>query len=103
MGGVDMAYESGALRDGGAQAGGAGETAAGAAVVLRGATCPAASLGLVAGAQELAAAFVRARDAHVTTSEQVTAHHTALEARAGQTAGTGDGLTSATERTAAGG
>ena len=59
-----MGYETGGLRQGGSQALGAGQTAAGAAGILRGVSCPSASLGLVAGADALAAAMIRARDAH---------------------------------------
>jgi hypothetical protein len=90
---VDPGYDSDGLRRGGAQARVAGDVAAGAAGILRGATCPAAALGVVAGAEALAAALMRSRDAHVALAEQVHAGHVDLDARAGSTAGDGDGLT----------
>lgn len=104
MTGADMAYDTGTLRQGGRQAAGAGAVAADAADVLRGAECPAAALGVVAGAEALAAAVARARDAHVALGAQVHAEHVDLDARAGQVAGSGDGLTAdttAVARTAA--
>jgi hypothetical protein len=83
---VDMGYETGGLRQGGSQALGAGQTAAGAAGILRGVSCPSASLGLVAGADALAAAV----------ADTVHTDHVDLNARAGRTAGNGDGLTTGT-------
>ncbi len=93
---VALGYGSDGLRQGGAQARGAGATAAGAARLLRPATCPASSLGVVTGADALAAAIVRARDAHVALAERVQAVHVDLAGRAGQVAGDGDGLTAST-------
>jgi hypothetical protein len=90
---VDMGYETGGLRQGGSQALGAGQTAAGAAGILRGLTCQPAALGQVAGAEALAAAVGRCRDAHVALGERVSADHVDLDARAGRAAGDGDGLT----------
>lgn len=93
---VDMAYASGELRQGGSRALAAGRTAAGAAGVLRGVACPASSLGVVAGAEALAAALARARDAHVALGDRVHADHVDLDARSGAVAGDGDGLTAGT-------
>ncbi|HWM58885.1 MAG TPA: hypothetical protein VNO83_13710 [Pseudonocardia sp.] len=93
---VDMGYETGGLRQGGSRALGAGQTAAGAAGILRGVSCPAGSLGQVTGAQALAAALARSRDAHVALGERVHSDHVGLNARAGQAAGDGDGLTTGT-------
>ena len=93
---VDMGYETGGLRQGGSQAAGAGQTASGAAGILRGVNCPSGSLGLVAGADALAAAVARARDAHAALGDRVHTDHEQLNARAGQVAGDGDGLTSGT-------
>jgi hypothetical protein len=93
---VDMGYETGGLRQGGSQALGAGQTAAGAAGILRGVSCPSASLGLVAGADALAAAVARARDVHAALADTVHTDHVDLDARAGRAAGDGDGLTSGT-------
>jgi hypothetical protein len=93
---VDMGYESGGLRQGGSRALGAGQTAAGAAGILRGAQCPAAALGVVAGAEALAAALAGSRDAHVALCERVHTDHVDLNTRAGQAAGDGDGLTAGT-------
>jgi hypothetical protein len=93
---VDMGYRTGGLRHGGNQALGAGQTAAGAAGILRGVNCPSASLGVVAGADALAAAVTRARDAHAALGDRVHADHEQLDARAGQAAGDGDGLTAGT-------
>jgi hypothetical protein len=90
---VDLGYDADGLRQGGREARGAGDVAAGAAGILRGATCPAAVLGVVAGAEALAAALMRARDAHVALAEQVHAGHVDLDTRAGTAAGDGDGLT----------
>ena len=90
---VDLGYDSDGLRQGGREARAAGELAAGAAGILRGATCPSAALGVVAGAEALAAALARARDAHVALAERVHAGHVDLDARAGTAAGDGDGLT----------
>jgi hypothetical protein len=93
---VDMGYETGGLRQGGSQALSAGQTAAGAAGILRGVSCPSASLGLVAGADALAAAVARARDVHAALADTVHTDHVDLNARAGRTAGNGDGLTTGT-------
>jgi hypothetical protein len=90
---VALGYAADGLRQGGAQARGAGTTAAGAARLLRPATCPASSLGVVTGADALAAAIIRARDAHVALAERVQAVHVEL---AGRVAGDGDGLTAST-------
>jgi hypothetical protein len=95
-GGVALGYGSDGLRQGGAQARSAGAAAAGAAGILRPATCPAASLGVVAGADVLAAAIARARDAHVGLAERVDAEHVDLDARSGRVATDGDGLTAGT-------
>ena len=89
MAGVDLGYDTDGLRQGGREALGAGQVASGAAGILRGATCPASALGVVAGAEALAAALARSRDAHVALAEQV---HADLNARAGRAAGAGDGL-----------
>jgi hypothetical protein len=97
---IDMAYTSGEVRQGGTRALAAGQTAAGAAGVLRGVTCPAASLGVVAGAEALAAALARARDSHVALGERVHADHVDLDTRAGTVAGDGDGLTTTTDAVA---
>jgi len=94
--GVILGYQVEAVRQGGAQAIRAGETASGAAGVLRPAACSAASLGVVAGAQALAAALVRARDAHAELADQVQSAHVDLDARAGRVAADGAGLTSET-------
>ncbi len=91
-----MGYQTGGLRQGGNQAAGAGQTAAGAAGILRGVNCPSASLGVVAGADALAAAVARARDAHAALGDRVHADHEQLDARAGQAAGDGEGLTTGT-------
>ena len=56
MAGVDLGYDTDGLRQGGREALGAGQVASGAAGILRGATCPATALGVVAGAEALAAA-----------------------------------------------
>jgi hypothetical protein len=93
MAGVDLAYDSDGLRRGGREALGAGGVASGAAGILRGAMCPASALGVVAGAEALAAALARTRDAHVALAEGVHAGHVDLDGRAGRTAGDGDGLT----------
>ena len=93
MAGVDLAYDSDGLRSGGREALGAGEVASGAAGTLRGATCPASALGVVAGAEALAAALARTRDAHVALAEGVHAGHVDLDGRAGRAGGDGDGLT----------
>jgi phosphohistidine swiveling domain-containing protein len=93
MAGVDLGYDTDGLRQGGREALGAGQVASGAAGILRGATCPASALGVVAGAEALAAALARSRDAHVALAEQVHADHVDLDARAGGAAGAGDGLT----------
>lgn len=93
MAGTDPAYDTDGLRRGGRQALDAGQVAAGAADLLRGATCPSAALGIVAGADALAAAWARARDAHVALGERVDAAHVDLDGRAGRTADDGDGLT----------
>ena len=45
------------------------------------------------GREALAAALARSRDAHVALAEQVHADHVDLDARTGQAAGAGDGLT----------
>ena len=74
---VDMGYETGGLRQGGSRARGAGQTAAGAAGILRGVSCPAGSLGQVTGAQALAAALARSRDAHVAWASGCTPTTTA--------------------------
>jgi hypothetical protein len=92
-GGVDLGYDSDGLRRGGREALGAGEVASGAAGTLRGATCPASALGVVAGAEALAAALARTRDAHVALAEAVHAGHVDLDGRADRAAGDGDGLT----------
>jgi len=81
-----MGYETGGLRQGGSRALGAGQTAAGAAGILRGVNCTAGSLGQVTGAAALAAAVARARDAHATLGEQVNVDHDDLNARAGSRA-----------------
>jgi hypothetical protein len=96
--GVDMGYRSQELMGGGAQAAAAGGVADGAAGLLRPVVCASASLGLVAGAEALAAAVVRLRDTTVQLAERVAAGHADLQARAGQVAAEGDGLA---ERTAA--
>jgi len=93
MAGVDLGYDTDGLRQGGREALGAGQVASGAAGILRGATCPASALGVVAGTEALAAALARSRDAHVALAEQVHADHVDLDARAGGAAGAGDGLT----------
>ena len=93
---VDMGYQTGGLRQGGSQAAVAGQTASGAAGILREVTCPSGSLGLVAGADALAAAVARARDAHAALGDRVHADHEQLNASAGQVAGDGDGLTTGT-------
>ena len=93
MAGVDLGYDTDGLRQGGREALGAGQVASGAAGILRGATCPATALGVVAGAEALAAALARSRDAHVALAERVHADHVDLDARAGRAAGAGDGLT----------
>lgn len=90
---VDLAYDADGLRQGGREARGAGDVAADAAGTLRGATCPSAALGVVAGAEALAAALARALDAHVALAEGVRGGHVDLDGRAGLTAGDGDGLT----------
>jgi hypothetical protein len=51
---------------------------------------------VVTGADALAAAIVRARDAHVALAERLQAVHVDLAGRAGQVAGDGDGLTAST-------
>ena len=84
MAGVDLAYDSDGLRSGGREALGAGQVASGAAGTLRGATCPASALGVVAGAEALAAALARTRDAHVALAEGVHAGHVDLDGRAGR-------------------
>src|SRR5512132_1952717 len=71
MAGVDLGYDTDGRRQGGREALGAGQVASGAAGILRGATCPASALGVVAGAEALAAALARSRDAHVALAEQV--------------------------------
>jgi hypothetical protein len=93
---VDIAYEADGMRQGGAQALTAGRTAAGAAGLLRPVVCPAASLGVVAGAAALAAALARARDAHVALAERVHSDHVDLQVRTDSAAGDGDGLTAGT-------
>ena len=87
MAGVDLGYDTDGLRQGGREALGAGQVASGAAGILRGATCPASALGVVAGAEALAAALARSRDAHVALAEQVHADHVDLDARAGRRGG----------------
>jgi hypothetical protein len=102
---VDMGYDAGGMRAGGSQALRAGQTAAGAAGILREVNCPAESLGQVTGAAALAAALVRARDAHAALADRVHTDHVDLNARTGQAAGAGDGLTvdsTAIARTGAG-
>jgi hypothetical protein len=98
--GIDIGYQTDRLREGGSQAGSTARIATGAAGVLRPATCPAPSLGAVAGAAALAAAVVRARDAHVVLAERVCAAHEDLQGRCEGAAADGDGLTAGTARIA---
>lgn len=101
--GVAMAYGTDGIRSGGGQALTAGGTAEAAAGMLQAVQCPAPSFGLVAGAEAIATALARARDAHAATGYQVHARHVDLDGRAQQTAGTGDGLTTETQGIAASG
>jgi hypothetical protein len=101
--GPDLGYDVGGLRTGGTTAGTAGTEAAAAATVLGGVVCPPGTVfGQVAGAELLAAALGRARDAHARTGAQVADQHDRLQGRAGATAGHGDGLTTATTAIAQG-
>ena len=88
-----MAYESDRIRTGGGQAAAAGGTAGAAARALQGANCPAASFGQVTGADVIAAALVRARDANVSIGLAIEVGHIDLDSRAKRTATDGDLLT----------
>jgi hypothetical protein len=91
-----MAYRSDGIRTGGGQAVTAGGVAGAAARTLQGASCPAASFGQVTGADVIASALGRARDANVATGLQVEAGHVDLGARAKRSAADGDQLTADT-------
>lgn len=91
-----MAYDADGLRAGSGQAAGAARTAEGVAGVLAPVSCDMAVFGVVAGAAGLAAAVLRSRDAHRQLAEQAAAVHADVDARAGQVAADGDGLTEQT-------
>jgi len=94
--GETMAYDAEGLRTGGGQAAGAAGTAGDVAGVLAPVSCDMAVFGVVAGAAGLAAAVLRSRDAHRQLAEQAAVVHTDVDARAGQVAADGDGLTGRT-------
>jgi hypothetical protein len=84
-----MGYGTDGLRAGGGQAATAGGTAGAAARGLQGANCPAASFGQVTGADLIASALTRAREAGVALGLQVEAGHVDLDSRARRTASHG--------------
>jgi hypothetical protein len=88
-----MAYGSDGIRAGGGQAVVAGGTSGAAAQTLQAANCPAASFGQVTGADVIASALVRARDANVAMGQAIESGHVDLDARAQRTAADGDQLT----------
>ena len=95
--GAHMAYGSDGLRNGAAVSDTAGAVAEESALALQGVPSPAASaFGRVIGADVLAAAMTRARDAHMRTGFDAHARHVDLAGRSVQAAGDGDGLTTST-------
>lgn len=95
--GVDMAYDTGGLRDGGQTSADAAALAQETVGILTGAFPPAATdFGDVAGASALASAISTARDVHSRTAQAAHQRHVDLQADADRAAAAGEWLISRT-------